>query len=150
MGIVLAVAVLGVGSFFVARGLAPVDTSPVMTQEIGFDDVPAQVGDWVAHPVQATMTGMIYLDETREDRNGVALMITVGSSFGTFDLGVMSLSNKVTHAHGRVVCGDAEFAFYDCYIDTDRFGSVYASATGRDVPPEDVTAIAKAIAAAHP
>ena len=165
LAVVLAIAVLGAGSFLLVRALSPAETpapppasgstpppasssAPVTTEEIGLDDVPAQVGEWVAQPVTDAMTGTYYMVEAKAD--DPSHLIIVATSFGAFDLGVMNLSNTVEFSDGRVVCGDAEFAFYDCYVDTVQFGSVYASSSGPDVPPEDVAAIANAIAAAHP
>ncbi|NHB84864.1 hypothetical protein G7085_10325 [Tessaracoccus sp. HDW20] len=96
------------------------------------------------------MTGLYYTAEGMEDGSGLELMITVANSGMDFGAAAADLGGAVESSGGRVMCGDAEFAFYDCYIDTAEFGTLYASASDRAVAPADVTAVADAIAALHP
>ena len=119
-------------------------------RDFSADDAPAHVGGWVAQPVPEGMSGMYYLADELDDDFGLPLQIVVSNSGMPFDAAIGDLIDPIASSGGRVVCGAAEFAVFDCFIDTEPFGALYASATAVEVPTQDVVAIADAIAALHP
>ena len=166
--VLVAVALIGVGAWFLTRPAAtpptvdpstpsasqplePRPTPTVAKRDLTFDDLPQEVNGWRAKPAG---TGAYYITEGREAPHGGDALITVTgvNTDLTAEAAASGMAGLVESSDGHVVCipedtvGDTS-----CFIDTSTFTIIIASATPADgISLEEVQAIADAIAAKYP
>ena len=167
--VLVAVALIGVGAWFLTRpgdppptadpstpstsqAADPTPTPTVEKRDLDLGDLPAEVGGWFVKPGGAT--GGYYITDDRLDANGGNAQIHVSSSPNDISLetAIADLVDPVESSGGRVVCvAKDDIDNTSCYVETAEFPLIVATADPRDdISLNEVQAIADAIAKKHP
>ncbi|AQP52327.1 hypothetical protein [Tessaracoccus flavescens] len=166
--VLVAVALIGVGAWFLTRpgdppptadpstpstskAADPTATPTVEKRRVAFDDLPPEVDGWRVKPAG---TGAYYITDGREDPYGADAQINVTGADDdiTVDTATTGLAGPIESPGRRVVCVPEDIVGnVSCFIQTSTFTLIVASATQEDgISLEEVQAIADAIAAKYP
>ena len=166
--VLVAVALIGVGAWFLTRpgdppptadpstpstskAADPTATPTVEKRRVAFDDLPPEVDGWLVKPAG---TGAYYITDGREDPYGADAQINVTGADDdiTVDTATTGLAGPIESSGGRVVCVPEDIVGnVSCFIETSTFTLIVASATQEDgISLEEVQAIADAIAVKYP
>ena len=167
--VLVAVALIGVGAWFLTRPGDPpptadpstpgtskaADPTPTPTVEkrpIMLEDLPPEVNGWHVQP--GASTGGYYITEGREDPNGGDAQIhVVGSDVDlTPEEAADGAAEPVASSGGRVICVSKDIGGrIACFVETSTFTLIDVNVGPQDgITLKEVQAIADAIAAQYP